>query len=95
MTIRVQLEQALTAPESLRGTLPDDVVDATVFALRQQLAEMEPATPDEQRKQVTVLFADLAALTLNFMDKFDALNKTAWALTEQGLSFVATGNLHR
>ncbi len=34
------------------------------------------------------------ALTLNFMDKFDALNKTAWALTEQGLSFVAASNLH-
>ena len=35
------------------------------------------------------------ALTLNFMDKLDALNKTAWALTEQGLSFVAAKNLHR
>jgi len=35
------------------------------------------------------------ALTLNFMDKFDALNKTARALTEQGLSFVAASNLHR
>ncbi len=34
------------------------------------------------------------ALTLNFMDKFDALNKTAWALTKQGLSFVAASNLH-
>jgi hypothetical protein len=33
-------------------------------------------------------------LTLNFLDKFDALNKTAWALTERGLSFVAAQNLH-
>jgi hypothetical protein len=37
---------------------------------------------------------DWDALTLNFRDKFDALNKTAWALTENGLSFVAARNLH-
>jgi hypothetical protein len=34
-------------------------------------------------------------VTLNFLDKFDALNKTAWALTEKGLSFVAAQKLHR
>ncbi len=34
------------------------------------------------------------ALQLNFLDKFDALNKTAWALTERGLSFVAARRLH-
>ncbi|HZD56568.1 MAG TPA: hypothetical protein VE136_07595, partial [Anaerolineales bacterium] len=34
-------------------------------------------------------------LTVNFMDKFDATNKTAWALTEHGLSFIAARNLHR
>ena len=33
-------------------------------------------------------------LTLNFQDKFDALNKTARALTENGLSFIAAPNLH-
>jgi hypothetical protein len=37
---------------------------------------------------------DWEALTLNFQDKFDALNATAWALTEHGLSFVAAQNLH-
>ncbi len=35
------------------------------------------------------------ALTLNFMDKFDATNATAHALTEHGLSFIAARNLHR
>ena len=35
------------------------------------------------------------ALALNFLDKFDALNKTAWALTEKGLSFIAARNLHQ
>ena len=33
-------------------------------------------------------------LRLNFLDKFDALNRTAWALTENGLSFIAARNLH-
>jgi hypothetical protein len=31
----------------------------------------------------------------NFIDKFEALNKTAWALTEKGLSFIAAQNLHK
>jgi hypothetical protein len=35
------------------------------------------------------------ALTLNFLDKFDATNATARALTEHGLSFIAARNLHR
>ena len=34
-------------------------------------------------------------MTGNFMDKFIALNKTAWALTENGLSFLAAPDLHR
>jgi hypothetical protein len=34
-------------------------------------------------------------LTGNFMDKFISLNKTAWALTENGLSFLAAPDLHR
>jgi hypothetical protein len=34
------------------------------------------------------------ALTLNFQDKFEALNRTARALTERGLALVAAGKLH-
>jgi hypothetical protein len=34
-------------------------------------------------------------LTGNFMDKFIALNETARALTEKGLSFLAAPNLHK
>jgi hypothetical protein len=37
---------------------------------------------------------DWEALALNFMDKYEATNKTAWALTENGLSFVAAQKLH-
>jgi hypothetical protein len=33
-------------------------------------------------------------LALNFLDKFDALNRTAWALTENGLSVIAARRLH-
>jgi hypothetical protein len=33
-------------------------------------------------------------LALNFLDKFDSVNRTAWALTENGLSFIAAQNLH-
>ncbi len=36
-----------------------------------------------------------ALLERNYLDKHDALNRTAWALTERGLSFVAAQNLHR
>jgi hypothetical protein len=34
------------------------------------------------------------ALLVNFIDKFDAVNNTARALTEHGLSFIAAGNAH-
>ncbi len=34
-------------------------------------------------------------LLINFLDKFDACNHTARALTENGLSFIAAQNLHK
>jgi len=34
-------------------------------------------------------------MLINFLDKFDACNKTARALTENGLSFIAAQNLHK
>jgi hypothetical protein len=34
-------------------------------------------------------------LLRNYLDKHDAVNRTARALTEQGLTFVAAKNLHR
>jgi len=45
-------------------------------------------------KEEIIASGDWDHLTLNFMDKFDATNKTAWALTERGLSFVAAQKLH-
>jgi len=38
---------------------------------------------------------DLENLLINFLDKFDACNRTARALTENGLSFIAAQNLHK
>ena len=61
MADRQALQRAIAAQEALRGTLPDEVVDAAVQALRRELAEMEAATP--RRRQVTVLFADLSGFT--------------------------------
>jgi hypothetical protein len=46
-------------------------------------------------KSEVIASGDWEHLTLNFLDKFDATAKTAWALTECGLSFVAAQNLHR
>jgi hypothetical protein len=38
---------------------------------------------------------DWEYLERNLLDKFEATNKTAWALTENGLSFIAAQNLHK
>jgi hypothetical protein len=46
-------------------------------------------------KQEVIESGDWDNMTQNFMDKLDAANKTAWALTERGLSFIAAQRLHR
>jgi predicted ATPase/class 3 adenylate cyclase len=58
VTEREALEQAITQLQAQRATLGDAVVDASVAALREKLATLEPLPPSDQRKQVTVLFAD-------------------------------------
>jgi hypothetical protein len=45
-------------------------------------------------KEEIIASGDWEHLTLNFLDKFDAVNTTARVLTEHGLSFVAAQNLH-
>ncbi len=45
-------------------------------------------------KSEIIQSGDWEHLTLNFMDKFEAVNRTAKALTENGLSFIAAQNLH-
>ena len=46
-------------------------------------------------KSEIISSGDLDFLSGNFMDKFIALNETARALTENGLSFLAAPNLHK
>ncbi|MCB8966630.1 MAG: hypothetical protein H6660_07010 [Ardenticatenaceae bacterium] len=46
-------------------------------------------------KSEVIAAGDWDHLEQNFLDKVDATNQTAWALTERGLSFVAAQALHR
>jgi hypothetical protein len=47
-----------------------------------------------REKSEVVESGDMPALERNYLDKHNALNRTARALTEKGLSFVAAQNLH-
>ena len=58
---REQLERAIAAQESLRGVVPDDVVDAAIATLRLQLDSAQ--VESQRRRQVTVLFADVSGFT--------------------------------
>ena len=62
MDERQQLEQAIAAQESLRGTLDDVIVDAAIATLKEKLAAMEQA-PQQQRKLATILFVDIVGST--------------------------------
>jgi hypothetical protein len=48
-----------------------------------------------REKKEVIKSGDWDNMQLNFMDKVDACNKTARALTEKGLSFVAARELHQ
>jgi class 3 adenylate cyclase/predicted ATPase len=68
MTNRQEIEQAIAALESQRPILGADVVETSLMALHQQLAELEqqefPGSPHRaERKQVTVMFADISGFT--------------------------------
>jgi hypothetical protein len=46
-------------------------------------------------KDEVIASGDWDNLQQNYLDKVDACNRTAWALTEKGLSFIAAKNLHK
>lgn len=61
-----KLETAIANLESQRAILGDETVDAAIAALRAQLAQTVPSPHPEnqvQRKQATVLFADVSGFT--------------------------------
>ena len=70
MPDRHQLEQAIAVQESLRGMIDDAILDATLDALRRQLAALEPPAVAARRVQATLLFLDLAGHT-NFIQGLD------------------------
>ncbi|MDP2871891.1 MAG: hypothetical protein Q8P31_05060 [Bacillota bacterium] len=45
-------------------------------------------------KAEIIASGDWDALTRNYLDKHNAVNRTAWALTESGLAFIAAPRLH-
>jgi len=60
------LRAAIVALEQQRSSLGDDVVDAAIAPLRQRidsLAEPKRAQAEGERKQVTIMFADLSGFT--------------------------------
>ncbi len=62
MDERERLRLAIHAQSTLRGSVPDEIVDATISALEERLAVLAESRP-KQRKLVTVLFADLSGST--------------------------------
>ena len=58
-----QVKQTINALEAQRALLGDAVVDTALAPLREKLAQLESAQAAEQRKLVTVLFADLVGFT--------------------------------
>jgi class 3 adenylate cyclase/tetratricopeptide (TPR) repeat protein len=58
----IELQQAINAQEALRESLGEDVVDATIAAIREKLAKLSSATSKE-RKLVTCLFCDVVGST--------------------------------
>jgi class 3 adenylate cyclase/tetratricopeptide (TPR) repeat protein len=64
MTDREKLKKAIEALEAQRSILGDIAVDTSISAIRDKLKGLEPAQSEqEQRKQVTILFADVSGFT--------------------------------
>jgi class 3 adenylate cyclase len=68
MTERQEIEQAIIGLEAQRALLGNAVVETSMAALRKQLAELDrsetlPLALKGERKQVTVMFADISGFT--------------------------------
>src|SRR2546430_8691047 len=62
-----KLNASVAALEAQRATLGDAVVDPAIAALRQQLSQttaaIEKEAPEDERKLVTIVFADISGFT--------------------------------
>jgi class 3 adenylate cyclase len=63
MSEHEQLERAIIALEAQREALGNEVVDIALTAMREKLAALKASREPQQRKQVTVLFADVSGFT--------------------------------
>ncbi len=65
-----KLSAAIAGLESQRKSLGDAVVDPAIAALREQLTQLESAKGDktetDERKLVTIVFADVSGFTAPF-----------------------------
>ncbi len=71
MDEHTQLIQAMAALEGQRALLGDGVVDAALGSMREKLTALQPTPPEGQRKQATILFADVSGFTA-MSDTMDA-----------------------
>lgn len=63
MSEHEQLQKAIAALEAKKETLGIEVAEIALSALREKLATLEGRREPQQRKQVTVLFADVSGFT--------------------------------
>ena len=64
MNKRDELERAISVLEMQRTTLGDVAINAAIAGIRAQLKTLEPVSASQdQRKQITVLFADVSGFT--------------------------------
>jgi class 3 adenylate cyclase/tetratricopeptide (TPR) repeat protein len=65
MSEQEKLQQSIAALETQRTVLGDAVVDSAINALKQQMAALgaQPPNHQQQRKYITVLFADVSGFT--------------------------------
>ena len=57
------IHQAMAAMEAQRAILGDEIVNTSLAALKEKLAALESTLTEQQRKQITVLFASLSGLS--------------------------------
>ena len=90
---KIELEQAINTLESQRALLGDATVDAAIAALKAQQKEHNKELPTQnlsaQRKQVTILFADISGFTamseeMDVEDITDLMN-SLWNVLDQAI----------